>query len=158
MDSILESTMPLGIAVALQDRRFAVYRFSRSGAKRAVSILMEGANNWPSRARTARRTRRFDLWWTLIAVIVVALLTEAAMASKIDKSKPGWLARPLVPREEERNREIAERAGKYVPRPEQDGQPRYVPLRVWAEIMFGEHAPGSAGFEVDTRGPHLPAA
>ncbi|SAK92864.1 hypothetical protein AWB80_06727 [Caballeronia pedi] len=44
MDSILESTMPLGIAVALQDGRFAVYRFSMSGAKRAVSILMEGAN------------------------------------------------------------------------------------------------------------------
>ncbi|MDN7178576.1 hypothetical protein M0D69_11190 [Caballeronia sp. SEWSISQ10-4 2] len=43
MDSLLDSTMPLGIAVALQDGRFAVYRFSMSGAKQAVSILMQGA-------------------------------------------------------------------------------------------------------------------
>lgn len=43
MDSLLDSTMPLGIAVALQDGRFAVYRFSMSGAKQAVSILMRGA-------------------------------------------------------------------------------------------------------------------
>ncbi|SAL19432.1 Excisionase-like protein [Caballeronia peredens] len=64
------------------------------------------------------------------------------MAAKIDKSRPGWLARLLVQQEEDRNREIAERAGKYVPKPKKDGQPRYVPLRVWAEIMFGEHAPG----------------
>jgi hypothetical protein len=43
MDSILDSTRPLGIAVALQDGRFAVYRFSMTGAKQAVSILMQGA-------------------------------------------------------------------------------------------------------------------
>lgn len=42
MDTLLDSTRPLGIAVALQDGRFAVYRFSMAGAKRAVSILMEG--------------------------------------------------------------------------------------------------------------------
>lgn len=43
MDSLLDSTRPLGIAVALDDGRFAVYRFSMTGAKRAVSILMQGA-------------------------------------------------------------------------------------------------------------------
>jgi hypothetical protein len=43
MDALLDSTMPLGIAVALTDGRFAVYRFSMSGAKQAVSILMQGA-------------------------------------------------------------------------------------------------------------------
>ncbi|SAL19428.1 hypothetical protein AWB71_00938 [Caballeronia peredens] len=54
MDSMLESTMPLGIAVALEDGRFAVYRFPMSGAKRAVSILMEGASKLtqPSSAST----------------------------------------------------------------------------------------------------------
>ncbi|MFP3558864.1 hypothetical protein SB861_50700 [Paraburkholderia sp. SIMBA_049] len=45
MDALLDSTRPLGIAVALQDGRFAVYRFSMAGAKRAVSILMEGTLN-----------------------------------------------------------------------------------------------------------------
>ncbi len=43
MDSLLDSTRPLGIAVALQDGRFGVYRFSMTGAKQAVSILMQGA-------------------------------------------------------------------------------------------------------------------
>lgn len=43
MDLTLSSTKPLGIAVALEDGRFAVYRFSMNGAKRAVSVLMQGA-------------------------------------------------------------------------------------------------------------------
>nr|WP_242431745.1 hypothetical protein [Burkholderia ambifaria] len=43
MDSLLGSNRPLGIAVALDDGRFAVYRFSMAGAKKAVSILMQGA-------------------------------------------------------------------------------------------------------------------
>ncbi|RQS11102.1 hypothetical protein DIE07_12510 [Burkholderia sp. Bp9002] len=43
MDSLLDSNRPLGIAVALDDGRFAVYRFSMAGARRAVSILMKGA-------------------------------------------------------------------------------------------------------------------
>ncbi|WP_174964173.1 hypothetical protein [Burkholderia ubonensis] len=43
MDSLLDSSRPLGIAVALDDGRFAVYRFSMAGAKKAVSILMQGA-------------------------------------------------------------------------------------------------------------------
>lgn len=55
MDSILESTMPLGIAVALEDGRFAVYRFSMSGAKRAVSILMEGANKLNQSSKTGTK-------------------------------------------------------------------------------------------------------
>ena len=42
MDALLDSTRPLGIAVALQDGTLR-YRFSMAGAKRAVSILMEGA-------------------------------------------------------------------------------------------------------------------
>lgn len=43
MDSLLDSNRPLGIAVALDDGRFAVYRFSMIGAKEAVTILMQGA-------------------------------------------------------------------------------------------------------------------
>jgi hypothetical protein len=55
MDSILESTMPLGIAVALEDGRFAVYRFSMSGAKSAVSILMEGATKLNQSSKTGTK-------------------------------------------------------------------------------------------------------
>ncbi|MDC6177369.1 hypothetical protein C2I33_19840 [Ralstonia solanacearum] len=43
MDQMLTSKTPLGIAIALKDGRFAVFRFSMAGAQRAVSILMQGA-------------------------------------------------------------------------------------------------------------------
>jgi hypothetical protein len=55
MDSLLDSTMPLGIAVALLDGRFAVYRFSMTGAKQAISILMQGATKLNNSNRQGTR-------------------------------------------------------------------------------------------------------
>lgn len=43
MDSIVESSTPLGIAVALDSGLFQVYRFSMKGGKDAIGAVVEGA-------------------------------------------------------------------------------------------------------------------
>jgi hypothetical protein len=58
MDNLLVSTLPLGIAVALQNGAFTVYRFSMSGARQAVEILMQGASKMSRGAPSSTKDSR----------------------------------------------------------------------------------------------------
>ncbi|MDR5777373.1 MULTISPECIES: DUF4224 domain-containing protein [unclassified Caballeronia] len=60
---------------------------------------------------------------------------------KVDRSNPNWLAEWVAKGMDERSEAIAKRAAKYATKPQLKGFPRYVPLKIWAEIMFGDHAP-----------------
>lgn len=55
MDGIVESSTPLGIAVALDNGRFQVYRFSMKGAKDAIAALLEATMRLRKKPGTSTR-------------------------------------------------------------------------------------------------------